>query len=220
MWIEFSCNSTPNHRMERTDIEQTDAFRCNLWTGKSVLVSQGCHKKVSQSVVVQLLSGAWLFVIPRTAGFPVLHCIPEFVQIHVHWVGDAIQPSHHLLPPFSPVLNLSQHQGLFQWGGSLHQVAKGLELQLQHQSGWLKTTEMYSVTVLESYSLQSRCQQCWFLLVVLEESVSCLSPGFWGLRAALGVPWLVVSHSSLCLSSPGLLLSVSVCPRLKSLPFS
>ena len=45
MWIEFPCNSTPNHRMERTDTEQTETFRCNLWTGKSVLVSQGCHKK-------------------------------------------------------------------------------------------------------------------------------------------------------------------------------
>ena len=48
-----------------------------------------------------------------TPGFPVLHYLPEFTQTHVHWVGDAIQPSHPLLLP-SPALNLSQHQGLFQ----------------------------------------------------------------------------------------------------------
>ena len=69
-----------------------------------------------------------------TPGFPVLHYLPEFIQTHVHWVSDAIQPSHPLLPPSPPSLNLSQHQGLFQWISSSHQVAKVLELQLQHQS--------------------------------------------------------------------------------------
>ena len=47
-------------------------------------------------------------------GFPVLHSLPEFAQTHVHWIGDAIQPSYPLLPPSSPTLNLYQHQGLFQ----------------------------------------------------------------------------------------------------------
>ena len=65
---------------------------------------------------------------------PVLHSLPEFAHIHVHWVGDAIQPSHPLLSPSPPALSLSQHQGLSQWVGSSHQVAKVLELQLQHQS--------------------------------------------------------------------------------------
>ena len=50
-----------------------------------------------------------------TLGFLVLHCLPEFTQIHVHWVSDAIQPSHSLSPPSPPALNLSQHHGLFQW---------------------------------------------------------------------------------------------------------
>ena len=68
-----------------------------------------------------------------TPGFPVLHYLLGFTQIHVHWVSGAIQPSHPLLPP-SPSLNLSQHQGLFQWVSSSHQVAKVLELQLQLQS--------------------------------------------------------------------------------------
>ena len=49
-----------------------------------------------------------------TPGFPVLHHLPEFALTHVHWVDDAIQPSHPLLPP-SPALTLSQHQRLFQW---------------------------------------------------------------------------------------------------------
>ena len=57
-----------------------------------------------------------------TPGFPVLHHLPEFAQTRVHRVGDAIQPSHSLLSP-SPAFNLSQHQGLFQWVGSSHQVA-------------------------------------------------------------------------------------------------
>ena len=66
--------------------------------------------------------------------FPVLHYLPEFAQTHVHWVGDAIQPSHLLSPPSPPALSLPQHQGLFQWVSSSHQVAKVLELHLQHQS--------------------------------------------------------------------------------------
>ena len=68
-----------------------------------------------------------------TPGFPVHYQLPELTQIHVHRVGDAIQPSHPLLSPSPPALNLSQHQGLFQRVGSLRQVAKVLEFQLQHQ---------------------------------------------------------------------------------------
>ena len=51
-------------------------------------------------------------------GFPVLHCLLEFPQVHVHWVGDAIQPSHPLLPSSPFAFSLSRHQGLFQWAGS------------------------------------------------------------------------------------------------------
>ena len=59
-----------------------------------------------------------------TPGFPVLHYLPEFAQIHVHWVGNAVQPSHPL-PPSSPfAFNLSHHQGLFQWVSSLHRWPK------------------------------------------------------------------------------------------------
>ena len=75
-------------------------------------------------------------------GLPVHHQLPEFTQTHVHQVSDAIQPSHPL-PPSSPfAFNLSQHQGLFQWVSSSHQVAKVLALQLQHQSfQWIFSTD-------------------------------------------------------------------------------
>ena len=76
-----------------------------------------------------------------TPVFPVLHCL-QFTQTHVHWVGDAIQPSHPLHSP-SPSFNLSQHQGLFQWVSSSHQMAKVLEFQLQHQSfQWIFRTDV------------------------------------------------------------------------------
>ena len=63
-------------------------------------------------------------------GFPVRHQLLEPTQTHVHRIGDAIQPSHPLLSPSPPTFNLSQHQGLFQWISSLHQVAKVLKFQL------------------------------------------------------------------------------------------
>ena len=72
----------------------------------------------------------------RTPGFPVLHYLPEFAQTRVHWVGDAIQPSHPLSSPSPPALDLSQHQGLFHWVSASHQVAKVLELQ-QQSFPWL-----------------------------------------------------------------------------------
>ena len=59
-----------------------------------------------------------------TPGFPVHHHLPEFIQTHVHWVSDAIQPSHPLSSPSPPAFSLFQHQGLFQWVSSSHQVAK------------------------------------------------------------------------------------------------
>ena len=64
-----------------------------------------------------------------TPGLPVHDQLLEFTQTHVHWVGDAIQPSHPLLSRSPPTFNLSQHQGLFQWVSSLHQVTKILEFQ-------------------------------------------------------------------------------------------
>ena len=69
-----------------------------------------------------------------TPVLPVHHQLPEFIQTHVHWVGDAIKPSYPLLSPSPPAFNLFQHQNLFKWVSSSHQAAKVLEFQLQHQS--------------------------------------------------------------------------------------
>ena len=68
---------------------------------------------------------------------------PELAQTHVHWVSDAIQPSHPLSSPSPPAFNLSHHQDLCQWLSSSYQVAKVLELQLQHQSfQWTLRTDI------------------------------------------------------------------------------
>ena len=91
-------------------------------------------------VDVQLLSCVRLFVTPWPAAcqaslsFTMSFTMSEFAQTRVQWVSVAIQPSHPLLPTSPLALNLSQHQGLYQWVGSSHQVAKVLELQLQHQN--------------------------------------------------------------------------------------
>ena len=69
-----------------------------------------------------------------TPSLPVHHQLPEFTQTRVHWVSDAIQPSHPRSSPSSPVPNPSQHQSLFQWVNSSQEVAKVLEFQLQHYS--------------------------------------------------------------------------------------
>ena len=83
---------------------------------------------------VQLFATPWTEVHQASLSFT----ISKFAQTHVHWVGDAIQPSHPLWSPSPPAFNLSEHQGLFQWISSSHQVAKVLELQLQHQSSqWI-----------------------------------------------------------------------------------
>ena len=77
-----------------------------------------------------------------TPGIPVHHQLPELAQTHVHQVGDTIQPSCSPSSPSPPALNLSQHQGLFQWVISLHQRSKALEFQLHHQSfQWILRTD-------------------------------------------------------------------------------
>ena len=78
-----------------------------------------------------------------TLGFPVHHQLPESIQTHFHWVGDAIQLSHPLLSPSPAAFNLSQHQGLFKWVSSSYQVAKVLEFQLHRQSfQWTFRTDL------------------------------------------------------------------------------
>ena len=104
----------------------------------------------SQSLPVPLADLLLLFVVsnsatPWTAARQASLSITnsQLTQAHVHWVGDAIQPSHPLSSPSPPTFNLSQHQGLFQWVSSSHQVAKVLEFQLQHQPfQWTPRTDL------------------------------------------------------------------------------
>ena len=101
------------------------------------------HKYINRSV--QSLSRVLLcnHMNRSTPGLPDHHQLRESTQIHVHWVSDAIQPSHPLSSPSPPTLNLSQHQGLFKWVSSSHQMAEVLEFQLQHQSfQWTPRTDL------------------------------------------------------------------------------
>ena len=99
-------------------------YMCNLKYGA-----------VQISSVAQSCPILWDPMNHSTPGLPVRHQLPEFTQTHVHQVGDAIQPSHPLSSPSPPALNPSQHQDVFQWVSSSHEVAKVLEFQLQHQYG-------------------------------------------------------------------------------------
>ena len=100
-----------------------------------------------------------------SSGFPVLHCLPEFAQTHVHWVDDAIQPSHPLSSP-SPAFNLSQHQSfssesaLASGGHSIGASASALVLPMNIE-GWfpLGLTDPLAVVIpiLLFYSISLHC---------------------------------------------------------------
>ena len=92
------------------------------------------HQKLLVSSVTQPCATLCDPMNHSTPGVPVHHQLPEFIQTHVHRVDDVIQPSHPLSSPTPPTTNPSQHQGLFQWVNSLHEVNKVLQFQLQHQS--------------------------------------------------------------------------------------
>ena len=99
---------------------------------RSDLACMQAHK--DKIVVVQPPNCVQTFVTPWTAACQAslsLTHLPKFAQVHVHCIGDAIQPSHPLLPSSPSALNCSQHQGLFQWVSCLHQMTKILEFQLQ-----------------------------------------------------------------------------------------
>ena len=99
---------------------------------------------VQFSSVAQSCPTLWDPMNCSTPGLPVHHQLPEFTQTHVR-VRDSVQPSHPLLSPSLPALNLSQHQGLFKWVSSSHHVTKVLEFQPQHQSyQWTPRTDLLS----------------------------------------------------------------------------
>ena len=100
--------------------------KLNQWENLPV-----CLRNTSVQFSRSVMSDSLLPCDCGTPGLPVQHELPELTQTHVHWVGNAIQPSHPLSSLSPPTLSLSQHQGLFKWVSSSHQVAKVLELQQQ-----------------------------------------------------------------------------------------
>ena len=126
---------------ESTKTAGLDFYQGSIWDLIALLFLS--HSAVSNSLWPHGL---------QHAGFPVLHYLLEFDQIHVHWVRDAIWPSHPLLSPSHPSLNLSQHQSLFQWVSSLHQVAKVLELQLQ-QLQWIFRVDWVLTIIIDLQEL-------------------------------------------------------------------
>ena len=110
-------------------------FQSLAWQADSLLTKLPGKLHVSlsvqfSSVVAQSCPTLCDPMNPSTPGLPVHHQLPEFTQTPVHWVSDAIQPSHPLLSPSSPAPNPSLHQSLFQWVNSSHEGAKVLEFQL------------------------------------------------------------------------------------------
>ena len=113
------------------------------WQTTSVNLPWEPHEMYQFSSVAQSCPILWDPMSQSTSGLLVHHQLPEFTQTHVQWVGKAIQPSHPLSFPSPPALNPSQHQGLFQWINSSHEVAKVLEFQFQHQSfQWTPRTDL------------------------------------------------------------------------------
>ena len=111
----------PSEKWLMEDIKAEEVF-------KNILSSFKWH--VQFSSVAQLCQTLCDPMDCSKPGFPVHHQLPESSQTHVHWVGDAIQQSHPLSSPSPPALNLSQHQDLFKWVSSSHQLARLLEFQL------------------------------------------------------------------------------------------
>ena len=96
-------------------------------------VGDGQHAAVHRVAKSRTRLRDWTELDCSRPGLPVHHQLLELTQTHVHRVGDAIQPTYPLLSPSPPAFNLSQHQGVFQWVSSSHQLAKVREFQLQHQ---------------------------------------------------------------------------------------
>ena len=115
-----------------------------------------------------------------TPGFPVHHQLPEFTQTSVHWVGDAIQPTHPLSSLSSPTFNHSQHQGLSQWVSSLYQGAKALEPQLQHQSFPVNIQDWFPLGLTGLISLLSKgLSRVFFSTTVWKHQFFVTQPSFW-----------------------------------------
>ena len=127
------------------------------WADKKavVYIHHGIFSSVQFSSVTQSCLTLCHPMNRSTPAFLVHHQLPEFTQTHVNRVGDAIQPSHPLSTPSPPAPSPSQHQGLFQWVNSSHEVDKVLEFQLQHQSfQWTPRTDFFRMDWLDLLAVQ------------------------------------------------------------------
>ena len=140
---------------------------CKFYVYSSINI----HKMISS---VQSLSRVPLFVIPGTTACQTSthHQLLELAQTHVHWVSDAIQSSHPLWSPSPPAFNFSQHQGLFQWVSSSHQVAKLLELQLQPQSSGMNVQDWFPLRLTGLISLHTKGPSRVFYNLTVQKLIS------------------------------------------------
>ena len=119
-------------------------------------------------------------------GFPVLHYLPELAQTHVHWVGDAIQPSHPLSPPSPPAFNLSQHQGLFQES----------VLRIKWPKYW-----SFSISPSNEYSGLISFRMDWFDLPVVQKTLKSFSSTTVQKHPSLLSAFLMVQLSHPCMTT-------------------
>ena len=198
-------NSTPPNSMNGT-INPDIAKSAGVGTEatKPPLVENHCSTWSSMSLTLACYSVTQLCLTlcnPMDCSTPCLsvhHQLLEFTQTHVHWISDAIQPSHPLLAPFPPAFNLSQHQSLHQWVGSSHHVAKILELQLNSCSYVFNYQLCMWIQTISQMWLQFRpLSQVWPYLLSCKirswSSHTCLKP----------------THSKLNLLIPGPLKAAS-----------
>ena len=122
-----------------------------------------CIQTQTHKHSVRFFSHVWLCntMDYSTPGFPALHHLPELAQTHVHWVSDAIQPSHPLSSPSNPPFNLCQHQGLFKWVSSSHEVGKVLEFHFS-----------FSISSCNEYSRLISFSNDWFDLLALQGTLT------------------------------------------------
>ena len=137
-FLSITCNNNNDNNINNWEI-----FMCHKCIFYIILKSSFWKHSVQFSSVAQSCLNLCDPMKRSMPGLPVHHQLPEFTQTHVHQVSDAIQPSCPLSSPSPPAPNPSQHQSLFQWVNSSHEVAKVLELQSQHQSfQWTPRTDL------------------------------------------------------------------------------
>ena len=129
--------------------------------GVAIIVNKWVWNAFQFSSVAQSCLTLWDPMNCSTPGLPVHHQLLEFTQTHVHRVSDAIQPSHPLSCPFPPALNPSQHQSLFQWVNSSHEVVKvlGCNLKKDRMISACFQGKPFNITVIQVYDLTSKAEE-------------------------------------------------------------